>query len=504
MENSSKNTHKTIFISVAAFCDPMLLFTVQSAYENARWPERLAFGIVDQNTSSVEDVMASRNWRFNYLQVPPHQSRGACWARSLAMSFYKGEDYFLQIDSHSLFEPNWDEILINDLETIAGESGNDRIILSTRPFAFEIKQDDTIEKKRFTENTIKLTPKENSIKVSDPVVMFSAINSGSQDNLPGFQISAALLFTRGQFVEDVPYDPFFYFHGEEQNIALRAYTSGWDIWHPNNLPLYHLYKSRAEGEAPLHWDAEFESKRAEKWVTLRARATKRLSDLFMGKLHGVYGCGHSRTIDDYLKMSGMQLVHDVMPRTEYSAFKKPDGQTQPVLENENLKQERNMTTSAKGQTSVQSLPNGATSLNENYQDWLISGAKTDKGVIFVMSQQQRKRDTGQLILAAELSDVTADYIKGTLVLPFGLSIRTGVALQIDDSPVSQPLAFLTALPTGTIVPVSFDSKQVKALCNGKELKIFGKAFDSDNKVLMAVSLKGFDEARSRILSLKKS
>lgn len=297
----------SIFVSIASFCDPMLAFTVKSALETARHPERLSFGIVDQSQASAEAELPRGDWRIAYLTIDPHQSRGACWARSLAMSLYAGEDYFFQVDSHSLFEQDWDVMMIEALERISATSGNDKIILSTRPFAFEFGEDGRAEKKRFTPCSLKLVPKEPVLKLADPIMAFSCFNSNEMPDLPGFQVSAAQLFARGHFVEAIPYDPYLYFHGEEQNISIRAFTHGFDIWHPNAVPLYHLYKTRIAGEAPLHWDKVFEEKRQEKWVDLKARAVNRLSDLIQGKLAGVHGLGSARSIDDYLRFSGLTL-----------------------------------------------------------------------------------------------------------------------------------------------------------------------------------------------------
>ncbi|WP_117189990.1 GlcNAc-transferase family protein [Rhizobium terrae] len=296
-----------IFVSIASFCDPMLTFTIRSALEMARHPQRLSFGIVDQNVTSVESELPTGEWRNAYLHIDPHHSRGACWARAMAMTLYAGEGYFFQIDSHTLFDPDWDVTLIEALETVSAANGNDKVILSTRPFAFEIDGDGTISRKRFTVSTLKLVPKDPVLKLSDPVMKFAAYNSKEDRDLPGFQISAAFLFTRGRFVEEVPYDPYLYFHGEEQDISIRAFSRGWDIWHPNKVPLYHLYKTRADGEAPLHWDPRFEERRREKWLDLRTRAHRRLADLISGRLTGVYGIGAVKSIVDYLRLSGLQL-----------------------------------------------------------------------------------------------------------------------------------------------------------------------------------------------------
>jgi len=304
---SLTDQRKRIFISIASFCDPMLNFTVRSAVETARHPERLSFGIVDQSRQSANDALPTGSWRTAYLHIDPHQSRGACWARTLAMTLYAGEAYFLQIDSHTCFDQDWDVTLVETLEAASSRSGNPKVIISTRPFAFEIDADGSVSKKRFTSGTLKLVPKNPVLNLAAPVVSFSCINSKETRDLAGFQISAAFLFTRGMFVEQIPYDPFLYFHGEEQNISIRAFTHGWDIWHPNAVPLFHLYKTRGAGEAPLHWDSEFEIKRGEKWIDLRTRAHSRLADLITGKLSGVYALGSVRSIADYLKFSGLTL-----------------------------------------------------------------------------------------------------------------------------------------------------------------------------------------------------
>jgi len=296
-----------IFISIAAFCDPLLIFTIKSAIEKAKFPERLHFGIVDQSFSSIESELPATNGRTTYLHLSPVHSRGVSWARAVAMTLYANEDYFLQIDSHTCFDRNWDITLVDTIETISSRTGNKRIIVSTRPFAFEFLSNGEIRKKRFTASTLKLVPKSHVIDLANPVVLFRCENSNEVVDLPGIQVSAAFLFTRGHFVEEIPYDPYMYFHGEEQSVSVRAYTHGWDIWHPNSLPLYHLYKRREVNEAPLHWDDEFESRRSEKWQSMRKRANMRLKQLFQGVPNGVYSQGCARKIEQYFEQGSFKV-----------------------------------------------------------------------------------------------------------------------------------------------------------------------------------------------------
>ncbi|MEZ5416717.1 MAG: GlcNAc-transferase family protein [Vicinamibacterales bacterium] len=45
----------------------------------------------------------------------------------------------------------------------------------------------------------------------------------------------------GSFVTDVPYDPDLYFTGEEITLAVRAYTHGYDFFHPRQVIVWHEY-----------------------------------------------------------------------------------------------------------------------------------------------------------------------------------------------------------------------------------------------------------------------
>ncbi|UXN58114.1 UDP-N-acetylglucosamine-transferase [Phyllobacterium zundukense] len=305
-----------IFVSIASYCDPMLEFTVRDAIARARNPKRISFGVVDQTRQSNEQNLTDHSTNIAYLQIDPRHSRGACWARALAMTLFDNEDYFLQIDSHTCFDRNWDITLVDALETISDLSGNRDVVLSTRPFGFEIGANNTVIKKRFTPTTLRLVPDSSMINLNDPVLHFSTVDTQTMNDIVGFQVAAAFLFARGNFIEAVPYDPFMYFHGEEQNLSIRAFTNGWDIWHPNRVPLYHYYKSRKPNEAPLHWDKDFDSKRVVKWTHLQDRAKKRLTSLLTNGIDGSYGLGKKRTIGQYLELGQLRLNVEAAIKSE--------------------------------------------------------------------------------------------------------------------------------------------------------------------------------------------
>lgn len=157
------------------------------------------------------------------------------------------------------------------------------------------------------------------------------------------------------------------------------------------------------------------------------------------------------------------------------------------------------------QTST--LPGGASSLQESYQDWTIvcatQAAADGKAPVkrCAMTQQQTTQQGGQRVLAVELKLVGANF-EASLFLPFGLALEKGVTLQIDDGQVTQPYRFRTCLPAGCLVPLTFDAAYITALQKGMSLKLKAAA-DGGADTPFAISLKGFGTATARLAALAK-
>lgn len=143
------------------------------------------------------------------------------------------------------------------------------------------------------------------------------------------------------------------------------------------------------------------------------------------------------------------------------------------------------------------------SVNETHGDWIVLCSQAEAKQICLMTQQQRKNDTKQLVIAAEISTDQNDQIRGTIILPFGLQLAAGVTVQVDDGVVSNPSPFATCLPTGCIVQVLLDATTLQTLRGGSNVKLVAKAHDSGQNVLLGLSLKGFSTALDRLVALSK-
>jgi hypothetical protein len=316
----------SIFLSIASYCDPVLPFTLARALATASRPEDLHFGVVDQSPPDAPRLptFPDAAFRLSYARIDARDARGPCWARAIAMSLYDGEDWYFQIDSHMDFDPGWDERLIAQAEALL--PGRPGVVISSYPEAF------TFDAER---QPVHAAPEPDKVLAhvvkadlsrfdpQHPVLGFSGYPIASAGPLPGFHLGAGCLFAPGAFAQQFPYDPYFYFHGEEQALALRLYTHGWDIFHMPALPVYHLYNTAESGAParPMHWDESQEAQRSVSWWHLEQRSRDRLAALVAGDLPGPYGLGTARSVADYAVFSGIDYAQRAIGARAYLPLK---------------------------------------------------------------------------------------------------------------------------------------------------------------------------------------
>lgn len=284
-----------IFISVAAYRDPQLEPTVADCLRKARHPERLRFGVCWQHGPEQTELSFRDDPRFRILDVDFRQSKGACWARAEVMKLWQGEDWFLQVDSHCRFAPGWDEILIRTA------TGKPKPILSTYATPF--------------------TPGENEILLDKPMQI--DLQAFSNDGIPQLRptefdrrfdrsrpmrarfLSAGFLFAPGSFVQEVPYDPELYFLGEESSMTVRAFTHGYDIYHPAQTIVWHDY---IRADAKKHWGDHTESNQAATpWSDLDQKSRQKVQRLLRGEPIANFGLGNFRSLAEYEAFAGISF-----------------------------------------------------------------------------------------------------------------------------------------------------------------------------------------------------
>lgn len=303
----------SIFISIASYQDPLLASTIFSAYDKAHNKNELIFSICDQSDNPIEIEKISFADQIHYEHVDPLFSKGPCWARHRAQSFFNDEDFFLQIDSHTQFAENWDIIFIEQLIKISSIKSKDdyfkKPIITSYPRSFEIID---FEKGVFglhgeDKYTQVILYRKDSLFLSGSFSRQIGMPTESNDITHAILVAAGCIFTKGSFVREIPYDPNYYFYGEELSLALRSFTRGFSFFHIPDTPLFHLYTDTTNLNRKLHWDPGDDSKRAIKWQALDKKSLARLANLFAGNVEEPLNLGTKRSLDDYALISGIDL-----------------------------------------------------------------------------------------------------------------------------------------------------------------------------------------------------
>ncbi len=148
-----------------------------------------------------------------------------------------------------------------------------------------------------------------------------------------------------------------------------------------------------------------------------------------------------------------------------------------------------------------SLPGGASSLQETFEDWVVACVQQGTDKKCSQAQVQSNGQTRERILSIEITP-KGDTVEGVLLLPFGLALEEGVTLVVDDEAKGVDLRFRTCIALGCIVPLGFDAAMIGKLKQSTALKVKVVA-DNGQGAEFAVSLKGFAAALERTVSLVK-
>ena len=290
----------TIFIQIASYRDPQLTPTIDDCISKAKFPENLRFGIAWQHDGNENLDKYNKDSRFKIIDVPYAESQGACWARNKIQKEYKNETYTLQLDSHHRFTQDWDVKLIEMLESLKSDSCK-KPLLTSYISSWDPDNDPSGRINRpWGMNFDRFTPEGIVFFLPADIPNFEKLNKP----VPARFYSAHFCFADGTFAKEVKHDPEYYFHGEEISIAVRAFTHGYDLFHPHKVIAWHEYTRKGRTK---HWDDD------KSWHLKNAKCHKR-NRILLGMENdmenidfGIYGLGKERTIQDYEKYAGISF-----------------------------------------------------------------------------------------------------------------------------------------------------------------------------------------------------
>jgi hypothetical protein len=290
-----------IFVQIASYRDPQLIPTIKNMLENAKRPKNLRIGVARQfhPDDKFDDLSEFENdSRFRILNIPHEEAEGVCWARNLVQQLYKDEEYTLQIDSHMRFAPNWDDEMIKMVKQLQ-KKGYKKPLLTGYVSSFDPDNDPQGRVQEPWQMAFDRFIPEGAVFFLPETI------PGWRDKkepVPARFYSAHYAFTLGQFTKEVQHNPEYYFHGEEISISARAYTCGYDLFHPHKVLIWHEYTRKGRTK---QWDDD------KKWVDRNNKSHLLNRKLFgMDGLEqeghdGPFGFGTERSLRDYEKYSGL-------------------------------------------------------------------------------------------------------------------------------------------------------------------------------------------------------
>lgn len=331
------NQEDTIFVQVASYRDPELLPTLNDMINKAEKPENLHICVCwqhadDENVDLFLDngydipgfegdmeseyyaiKMVKNKAKLTVLDVDYLKTQGACWARNQIQQHYSGEKYTLQLDSHHRFVEHWDTKVINMLESLRDESP--KPLLTAYIPSYDPEND--------PKGRVMSPWKMNFDRfIPEGAVFFmpATIDNWKEINKPlkARFFSAHFAFADGSFAQEVQHDPEYFFHGEEISIAVRAFTHGYDLYHPHRIIAWHEYTRKGRTKV---WDDHTPENKQEgvariNWIEKNDLCHKRNRILFgmdgedPNQIDfGKYGFGNKRTLREYEEYAGISFKY---------------------------------------------------------------------------------------------------------------------------------------------------------------------------------------------------
>jgi len=290
-----------IFVQIASYRDPECQWTLKDMFEKASNPERVFAGVVWQYVLGEDKhcfMVETRPDQVRTTRINARFSQGVCWARAETQKLWQGEEYTLQIDSHTRFESDWDQKLIH----ICEQTGSPKPVITCYPPSYS--PPDNRETGYIFSMGAKEFDKDGMFTMAGRAIKVEDAPAGP---IPGVFCSGCFLFAPSAVIEEIPYDPNLYFLGEEITLAVRLWTHGWDLFYPNRLIVY------------TNWDRKYRKTHFgdhADWHELNRRSYSRVQHLLgvqecadPGVIKDLekYGLGVERTLEEYQIHSGVNF-----------------------------------------------------------------------------------------------------------------------------------------------------------------------------------------------------
>lgn len=234
-----------IFVNICSYRDKLLAPTIQSLLDTESGRNQITYGIFEQtkleNSLQTTNPDLIKHPRIRYKRIDPEYSDGVVWARCINSMQIYDEEFQYQIDSHMLFDKDWDHQLILDYNDARRVANTDKVVLTAGTKNFDLEENRIIKHTLTDDITVKLGyfqfDKDLRLHAHGPWI------SATEHVTPSIHICAGNFFMPVSWIKDVGYNTKIFFEGEEQIFVISTILAGYHIYHQRKIRVYHYVRS---------------------------------------------------------------------------------------------------------------------------------------------------------------------------------------------------------------------------------------------------------------------
>jgi hypothetical protein len=263
----------SVFVQIPSYHDYELGRTIRDAMYKSSGNNDINFGVhLSYYKDNDINVPNLNNVRIEVSEAPNNLGQGT--SRHIANELYDGEDYYLQIDSHTRFEEGWDESLIENYNFYKDIGLNP--VISCYPGAYEYNY----------------IPHQRAVANPNNNIFTRSVSGGS-------------IFSDGGIASIKP-NKDMYFWAEEILTAIRLYTHGYDLLLPKKQNIYHLYYDEAKGKNNQRRQVGQDFPNLIRDIDIKSKYE--LARIIENKVVGEYALGSARSLEEYQVFAGIDFA----------------------------------------------------------------------------------------------------------------------------------------------------------------------------------------------------
>ena len=287
--------NRRTFVAIPAYRDRELPATLLDLFAKAKSPGHLRVVVAWQfgrGETLPKGVRRLKN--LEIIPIPAEESLGPNWARRMLQDRYDGEEFTLLLDSHHRFVRGWDETVLGMFEGLKKTSPKPIVT------AYLPSYDPGREPRGRMRELLKIYPlHRTSGMLTHLTGRRVALWRTLRRPIPAAFLSLHFLFAEGTIHREILFDPEIYFFGDEVLTGLRAFTHGYDLFHPHKILGWHLYDRTTRTP---HWDDH------SNWREAESLSFRKMRDILGGQIRRRGFLASVRSVRDYEKHIGTKLI----------------------------------------------------------------------------------------------------------------------------------------------------------------------------------------------------